>query len=548
MNQPMDDLLRSVRTRLLDYVDRAARPFDPESSRALHDDLRQWLLSLDDSALARIASDAANPGRLEEAVRICSAVAQLAPGRPGTLFAKGLALQFAGRHAQAIEPYREALALDPDWPSLRNNLAAALLDANAADTEGKQLLETAVAHDPGDVHAWTNLTRVRPDDTDVSRALAAGERAVALAPNDPLALRALGLVLKEAQQWDAAEQTFRAGCRIAPNDATERFNLALVQLARGNYREGWPGHELRWQGSRELRGGRPVFPKPAWQGEPLAGRTLLVWGEQGMGDLLQFSRYVPLLADHVHRAGGRLVWNSFPQMGALLERSLGNHCDLYCAGGPVESFPPYDFEVSLLSLPLIFGTQEDTIPGPVGYLTPDPEAAARWRARLGGESRLKVGLAWTGSLTHQRNPFRRIGLDRLAAHLAPLLSDVAFYSLQPGAQADVAAVRAAGLEICDFSAEWTTFDDTAAFMAGLDLVISVCTSMAHLAGALGKREWVLLDVNPHWMWQLERRDSPWYPQATLYRQKAFRQWEPVLEEVARDLAQLARERFDASRC
>jgi ADP-heptose:LPS heptosyltransferase len=175
----------------------------------------------------------------------------------------------------------------------------------------------------------------------------------------------------------------------------------------------------------------------------------------------------------------------------------------------------------------------------VGYLTPERDAAARWRERLAGEHRLKVGLAWTGSATHKRNPFRRVDLDALAAHLRGPADDVAFYSLQPGAQDDVAAARAAGFELADFSSEWRTFDDTAAFVDSLDLVISVCTSMAHLAGALGQRTWVLLDVNPHWVWQLERRDSPWYPNTTLYRQKTFRQWGPVLEEVAADLRALA---------
>ncbi|MFP4906435.1 hypothetical protein ACLFKT_46540, partial [Paraburkholderia sp. BR14261] len=157
---------------------------------------------------------------------------------------------------------------------------------------------------------------------------------------------------------------------------------------------------------------------------------------------LQFCRYVPMLAARVHREGGRLVWNTFPQMGALLARSLGRHCDLYCAGGPVENLPPYDCEVSLLSLPLIFGTEEATVPGPTGYLKADPEAAARWRERLAVEQRLTVGLAWSGSLTHKRNPFRRIGLERYARHFGGI-EGVAFDSLQPGADQVGAAAHEA---------------------------------------------------------------------------------------------------------
>jgi hypothetical protein len=317
-----------------------------------------------------------------------------------------------------------------------------------------------------------------------------------------------------------------------------RSNLAMLQLMRGDYAHGWVSHEARWDGSQELGGNRPLMPAPTWRGEPLAGKTLLVWGEQGMGDVLQFSRYIPMLGERVHREGGRLAWNSFPQMGGLLARSLGGHADDYSAGGGVESLPPFDYEIPLLSLPLIFGTREKTIPAATSYLFADMAARQSWRERLGGESRLKVGLTWTGSHGHQRNPFRRVGWERYAAHFGDM-QDVAFYSLQPGADAEVAAARAAGLPMTDYTAEFRTFDDTAAFVSELDLVITVCTSAAHLGGALGQRTWVLLDVNPHWVWLLDRGDSPWYPSATLYRQPRFGAWEPALQAVTRDLRALA---------
>jgi ADP-heptose:LPS heptosyltransferase len=192
----------------------------------------------------------------------------------------------------------------------------------------------------------------------------------------------------------------------------------------------------------------------------------------------------------------------------------------------------------LLSLPWIFDTREDTIPATSPYLCADAAASASWKKRLARESRLKVGLTWTGSLGHQRNPFRRIDVERYAAHFGGL-QNVAFYSLQPGASVDVAAARAAGLQMADYTAEFASFDETAAFIGALDLVITVCTSAAHLSGALGQRTWVLLDVNPHWVWLLDRTDSPWYSSATLYRQPEFGQWDAVLETVARDLGLLA---------
>jgi hypothetical protein len=268
---------------------------------------------------------------------------------------------------------------------------------------------------------------------------------------------------------------------------------------------------------------------------------LLVWGEQGMGDLLQCCRFIPLLAAHVHAQGGRVVWNSFPQMGALLVRSLGSHVDEYSAGGGIETLPAFDYEIPLMSVPLVLGTLGDTLPNAVPYLQADAAASATWRQRLAEEKRLKVGLAWTGSLNHQRNPFRAVGWQRYASAFAGI-DGVAFYSLQHGATADVAAAQSAGLPMADYTAELKSFDDTAAFVSALDLVITVCTSVAHLSGAIGQRTWVLLDTNPHWTWLLERRDNPWYPTATLYRQRQFADWNPVLKEVARDLGTLAGQR------
>lgn len=493
---------------------------------------------LDDDSIDSLIITLLEQHRHDDAIELAAIIAQLDPHRALAHLRFGYALQMANRHNEAIAPYRRALAIDPTLPQLRNNLAGALAHTGGALDERLALLESAVHDDPGQSEAWTNLAHASRVNLNLPRALEAGARAVQCAPHSPLAHNNYALALREAQRWDEAEHAERTACALAPNDATMRSNLSMLQLMRGNYAHGWQTHEARWDGSLELGGNRPAFPAPTWQGEPLAGKTLLVWGEQGMGDVLQFSRYIPMLAERVHREGGRLVWNSFPQMGALLARSLGDHVDDYSAGGGVESLPPFDYEIPLLSLPLMFDTREETIPAATPYLRADAAASESWRARLAGETRLKVGLAWTGSQGHQRNPFRRVGWERYAEHFGGM-HDVAFYSLQPGAGADVAAARAAGLPMSDYTAEFANFDDTAAFVSALDLVITVCTSVAHLSGALGCRTWVLLDVNPHWVWLLDRPDSPWYPSATLYRQPEFGQWDPALEAAARDLSLLA---------
>jgi tetratricopeptide (TPR) repeat protein len=493
---------------------------------------------LDDNSLEALLTALFQQQRHGEAVELAAIIAQLDPHRATSHFRHGYALQLANLHAEAIAPYRRALAIEPTLRLLRNNLACALLCTGADKDEQIALLKDAVRDSPGESESWINLANVYRMKLDLPRSLEAGARAVQCAPDNALAHNNYALTLREAQRWEDAAQAAATAHSLAPGDPSMRSNLAMLELMRGNYAQGWPLHEARWDGSIELGGTRPAMPAPVWRGEPLARKTLLVWGEQGMGDVLQFCRYIPMLAKRVHDEGGRLIWNSFPQLGALLPRSLGSHVDSYSAGGGIDSLPPFDYEIPLLSLPGIFDTREDTIPATSPYLFADDAASASWKKRLAREARLKVGLAWTGSLGHQRNPFRRIDLERYTAHFGGL-QNVAFYSLQPGATADVAAARAAGLQMADHTAEFASFDDTAAFIDALDLVITVCTSVAHLSGALGQRTWVLLDVNPHWVWLLDRTDSPWYPAATLYRQPEFGQWDPLLQTVARDLGALA---------
>ncbi len=455
----------------------------------------------------------------------------------------GYALQMAGRDRDALAPYRRALAIDPAFAQLRKNLAIALNRTGGDVGEERQLLEAAVAADPSDIGLWLNLMNARRACFDLDGALAAARRAVELDASSALAHGNLAQALKEAQCWDDARTHASKACELAPGNASLRTALGVLHLLRGDYAAGWPAHEARWDDPASmLTSGRPALGKPQWRGEPLAGKTLLVWGEQGMGDVLQFCRFIPLLAQRVHRAGGRIVWNSFAQMGALLPRSFGAHIDTYSSAHEVDALPPFDYELPLVSAPLMLGTQVGTIPSAVPYLHAGPAARGAWRARLASERRLKVGLAWTGSLNHGRNRFRRVGWERYAQAFRDI-DGVAFYSLQPGAQDDVDAARAAGLPMADFTREWRSFDDTAAFVDELDLVISVCTSAAHLAGALGQRVWVLLDVNPYWTWMTQRSDSPWYPTATLYRQHRFAQWQPVMDDVVRDLRELAASRM-----
>jgi tetratricopeptide (TPR) repeat protein len=472
--------------------------------------------------------------RIADGIALAARLVDQHPQHAGALWHLGYALQLADNHADAISFYERAYAIDPTVPTLRNNLAVAY-EIAGREADALSALEEAVAANPGDVEAWINLSRVYPRRRELEHAIAAGKRAVQIAPSNALAQSNYGLALKEAQRWSDARAAAQAAADLEPHTPRFMFNLSILDLAQGNYARGWPGFESRWEGSSELNGSYPRFTVPRWNGEPLRGKTLLLWGEQGFGDALQFCRFVPLLAKQVQAQGGTLVWVVFSALHPLFARTSPKTVQCVPHDGPL---PEFDYQFPLLSLPLHFATDADTIPAKRAYLSAEPERAAEFQTLTETKKRLRVGLVWSGSATHQRNMFRSVGLDRYAQAFGKM-DNVAFFSLQKDAQQDVAAAREAGFEIADHTGAFESFDDTAAFIDTLDLVISVCTSVAHLAAALGKPTWVLLDVNPHWVWQLERTDSSWYPTATLYRQKHFTQWDPVMSDVARDLSALA---------
>jgi Flp pilus assembly protein TadD len=473
--------------------------------------------------------------RLADAIALAAELVEREPRHAGALWRLGYALQLAGRHADAVPFYQRAYAVDPAQPTLRNNLAVAY-EVTGAEADALATLEEAVAANPQDIEAWTNLARVYPRRLELEHALAAGKRAVQINPSNALAQSNYSLALKEAQRWNDATVAAKTAADLAPDNPRLPFDLSILDLLQGNYARGWAGFESRWEGSTELSGLHPRFAVPRWNSESLRGKTLLLWGEQGFGDALQFSRFVPMLARQVSAQGGTLVWAAFRALHALLMRTAPKTVECLPHDGKL---PAFDFHFPLLSLPLHFGIEEDTIPAKRAYLCADTERVAEFRAQSDTQKRLRVGLVWSGNVTHQRNIFRSVGIDRYVKAFGAI-ENVAFFSLQKDSSAqDIASARKAGFEIADRTGAFESFDDTAAFIESLDLVITVCTSVAHLAAALGKPTWVLLDVNPHWVWQLERTDNPWYPTAKLYRQKHFAQWDPVMDALAQDLAALA---------
>jgi tetratricopeptide (TPR) repeat protein len=482
--------------------------------------------------------------RTELAAAVAARWCERAPDSAQAWFALGLAHQEVGALDAALAAYERARSLDANVPMLLNNLSALHYtrgEYDAALNVGRQALRA----EPNHHLAWTNLANIWLKLFEPAKALIAARRAAALAPDFGLAQLALSNAARESQSWSEAFDAIVHAAKVSGAEPKIQFSVAMLQLMQGDFANGWINFEARWSGSPELANKKPFCPSQRWRGEALAGKTLLIWGEQGHGDAIQFIRFLPLIAERVRDAGGHVICCCFRPLYELFKRSLAGS-NVEVLPSDLERLPPFDYQIPLASLPLALGVTLESLPAPATYLVPDTARVEWWRNRIGGSARLKAGLVWTGSRDHQRNPVRAVPPERYAEAFSDV-PGVDWYSLQPGAAEDVERMARAGLSVIDRTSELASFDDTAALIANLDVVVTVCTSVAHLAAALGRPTWLLLDVNPHWVWMTGRRDSPWYPTVRLYRQRSYRDWTAPLAELRADLEQAARQASAQSR-
>ncbi|WP_136514987.1 tetratricopeptide repeat protein [Geomonas edaphica] len=443
---------------------------------------------------------------------------------PARDFARAMELQRAGRLAEAEEIYRPliaaggALAVDA-----RINLGV-ILDETGRPEEALQEYRLALAAREGDPIALNNMgsTLFR-----LGRfADAAGQFRLALQrmPDAPEVTIALGGALQRSGDLAGALACFRNLVRRHPDDADAHWNLALALLLAGAFKEGWSEYQWRWKRDSFTSPTR-AFDAPAWDGAPLHGKRILVHGEQGYGDTIQFARYLPMVAQ---RGGVVIAECQSAALIPLMETIPG--VSEVCVMGA--ELPPFDLEAPLLSLPHLFGTELDTVPDRVPYLAPPQDRLVHWRQKLAGDPGFKVGLVWAGKPLP--DPFRSCPI----ADLTPLIEvpGVTLYSLQVGDEG-AKAHECPGL--VDLTAGIRDFGDTAALIAGLDLVISVDTSVAHLAGALAKPVWLLLPMAGDYRWLVAREDSPWYPTMRLFRQKRQGEWGEVVQRVRAALGDAA---------
>ena len=496
----------------------------PEAERAYRELLR--LEPRHAVALHLLGMVGMQTGRSEMALELIGRAIDLDGGNAQFHMNLGNLLQAQGKLDEAVESYGRALKLNPRSASAWSNLGEALktqgkLEA-AAESIGKALAlepELAVAH--------SNLGNIRHAQGELEQALACYERALALQPDLAMAYANMGN-LREAQGLlREAAACYERALELKPVFEVARFNSSILKLLEGDFAAGLPDYEKR----RYLHHPRN-FSQPQWRGEPLRGAWMLLWAEQGLGDSLQFLRYVPM----VQAAGGEVileVQGALRRMAAELPGIDASH--LFTAGEPL---PGFAWQCSLMSLPLAFRTTLESIPARVPYLTFPAEA---WRKASGVPWKaegLRVGIAWAGSPTHLKDRFRSIS----PSLFKPLLRQegVAFYSLQVGPRAgELAEFDGA---VADLGPWIEDMADTAALAMQLDLVIAVDTAVAHLAGALGRPVWVLLPLAPDWRWMLERADSPWYPTMRLFRQERLGDWEGVIGRVCGALAAFSAER------
>jgi Flp pilus assembly protein TadD len=513
-----------------------------------------------------LAEQALRAGDLSRAQFIYERVLEAVPSEAHSLNGMGVIAYRAGRLQEAEDYHRRAIAALSADPAFHNNLGQVYARQGRAD-EAIACARAAVELSPSSAVLHNNLGNVLKQDGRLDEALDSYRHALRLQPTYEIAHYNMANALVELRRLDEAEHAFRRAIELVPDDveahtnlgsmlqiqgrfaeAMEEFNTAIdyradspevrrnramLRLLQGDFAGGWQDYELRWS----MPGAQPpTFAEPCWAGQPLAGRSILLWGEQGLGDIVQMVRYAPLLKDR----GATVLVECRDVLHELLKSTPGIDRFVDTVARP----EPFDYYIPLMSLPAAFGTTVDTIPARVPYVFADPERVEHWRRQMAGMSALKVGIAWQGNPQFAGDYYRSIPL----AEFVPLVSctNVKLFSLQKGFGREQLHDLAGKVDAVDLGPtldEGTgAFVETAAVMKNLDLVITSDTAIAHVAGALGVPVWVVLPYVPNWRWLLDRDDCPWYPTMRLFRQPKFRDWTGAMTRVAEALAALSQQR------
>ena len=493
--------------------------------------------------------------RNEEAVAACRKALLLKPDFPEAVNHLGIALMGQKKIDEAIAVFRGGLHKSPQFPELHSNLSGALKqkgDLDGAVAEGQEAvrlkpdnamfqftlseaymlkrrhdlamphIQRTLALSPNFVPAHFSLGAAYVETRRFAEGIRVFEHLLTLEPRHAEAWFWIGVARWELGSRQGAKDAFERALSINPQSSQARFCLSNILLLEGDFERGW--EEYEW---RPL----PKVQKPLWDGSPLHDKTILLYVEQGFGDIIQFIRYVPM----VKALGAKIVLACHPNLFGV----IGSVPSVDRIVEIVDEGVQYDVQCPLMSLPRIFRTRLDSIPAQVPYLFPDPEAVRKWSQKfVFPKDKFKVGLVWAGRPTHAADRYRSMKL----AQLAPLAKarNAVFYSLQKGVEELKPGEAPPGMEIVDLAPDLVEYTDTAAAISHLDLLITVDTSAAHLGGAMGKSTWILIrSAIPDWRWLLDRSDTPWYPTARLFRQQVPGDWTPTVKVVADELGALA---------
>lgn len=437
--------------------------------------------------------------------------------------ALGMTLLQSGMVREAVFQFRKALAMAPRFTDAYLCLGHCLGLLGKHD-EAIEVYDQALGNSPETAVVWNNRGNALLELRRYCDATESYSRALRLAPDFHDARVALATCYQALGEFSQARSACETVLKSDPRHAEAHWNRALLLLLNGEYPEGWREYEWRWL-KRKFTSPLRDFAQPPWQGEPVDGKTVLIHAEQGFGDAIHFCRYVPLVA----ALGARVVFECHPPLVPLMRSLAGGSVSVVAMGEPL---PAHDLQVPLMSLPKICGTTVETIPGKVPYLAPPGDRVAFWQSQIVDKKGFKVGICWAGK------SYPDPGRSCPAELLAPLAEkdDVSFYSLQMGWDG------ALPLAMSDLTGHIRDFGDTAALIARLDLVITIDTAVAHLAGAMGTATWVMLPYAADWRWMIGRDDSPWYPTMRLFRQALPGDWQDVIHRMACSLRSSALER------